>query len=328
MKFKALRVYLEPTQRTEIETIDETLLPDYEVLIEVHYSSLNYKDALSANGNKGVTRNYPHTPGIDVAGIVKESQSDRWHPGDRVIVTGYDLGMNTFGGFSEYVRVPENWIVACPEGLSLRDAMCYGTAGFTAALSVEKIVSNVAPDAGEILVTGATGGVGTVAVAILSKLGYNVVAATGKATSIPFLQSIGAKSVVMRDDIDDQTGKAILKSRWAGVIDTVGGNILSTAIKTTQYQGHITCCGNVSSHEFSSSVYPFIIKGVTLHGIDSVACPSEQRFKIWNLLSAEWSIPGLYYAVHEVSLEEIPEQLDLMLKGKHLGRTIVSLKKG
>ena len=328
MKFKALRVYLEPTLKTEIETVDETLLPDYEVLIEVHYSSLNYKDALSASGNKGVSRNYPHTPGIDVAGIVKESQSDRWHPGDRVIVTGYDLGMNTFGGFSEYVRVPGNWIVACPEALSLREAMCYGTAGFTAALSVEKIVSNVVPEAGEVLVTGATGGVGTVAVAILSKLGYNVVAATGKATSIAFLQSIGAKSVITRDEIDDQTGKAMLKSRWAGVIDTAGGNILSTAIKTTQYQGHITCCGNVSSHEFSSSVYPFILKGVTLHGIDSVACPSEQRLKIWNLLSDEWSIPGLYHAVHEVSLEEVPEQLDLMLKGKHIGRTIVSLKKG
>jgi putative quinone oxidoreductase, YhdH/YhfP family len=326
MNFKSLRVYLEPTLRTAVETVDETILPDHEVLIEVHYSSLNYKDALSANGNKGVSKNYPHTPGIDVAGIVKDSKSDAWKPGDRVIVTGYDLGMNTYGGFSQYVRVPSDWIVSCPDSLELRDAMCYGTAGFTAALSVEKIVNNVTPDAGEILVTGATGGVGTVAIAILSKLGYSVAAATGKATSAAFLQSIGAKTIVSREETNDQTGKALLRSRWAGVIDTVGGNILSTAIKTTQYLGHITCCGNVSSPEFSSSIYPFILKGVTLHGIDSVACPKEHRFKIWEHLSTDWAIPGLYQAVHEVTLDEVPEQLDLMIKGKHQGRTIVNLK--
>ncbi|GAB6109337.1 YhdH/YhfP family quinone oxidoreductase [Fusibacter bizertensis] len=326
MQFKALRVYLEPTPRTAIEMVDETILPDHEVLIEVHYSSLNYKDALSASGNKGVSKNYPHTPGIDVAGIVKESKSDLWHPGDQVIVTGYDLGMNTYGGFSQYVKLPADWIVACPNNMSLREAMCYGTAGFTAALSVEKIVTHLKPDSGEILVTGATGGVGTVAVAILSKLGYDVAAATGKATSAAFLQSIGAKTIVSREEIDDQSGKALLRPRWAGVIDTVGGNILTTAIKSTQYLGHITCCGNVSSPEFTSSIYPFILKGVTLHGIDSVACPKEHRFKIWENLSSDWAISGLYQAVQEISLDQVPEQLELMLKGKHQGRTIVSLK--
>lgn len=327
MKFKALRVYLDPQLKRSIEIIDETLLPDNDVLIEVHYSSLNYKDALSANGNKGVSKNYPHTPGIDAAGIVVESKDSKWQPGDRVIVTGYDLGMNTFGGFSEYIKVPSEWIVKCPENLELRDAMCYGTAGFTAALSVEQIVNNVSPDAGEILVTGATGGVGSVAIAILSKLGYKVVGASGKPQYEGFLKGIGAERMILRDEIDDHSGKPLLRSSWAGVIDTVGGNILATALKSTSYKGHVTCCGNVANHEFTTSVYPFILKGITLHGIDSVMCDAEKREKIWGLISNEWYIKGFSNAVSEIGLDDVLEQIDLILSGKHLGRTIVNPRK-
>ena len=327
MKFKALRIYLDPELTRSVETIDETYLPDNEVLIEVHYSSLNYKDALSASGNKGVSKNYPHTPGIDAAGIVVESKNPKWQAGDRVIVTGYDLGMNTFGGFSEYIKVPSEWIVKCPENLELRDAMCYGTAGFTAALSVEQIVSNVSPDAGEILVTGATGGVGSVAIAILSKLGYKVVGASGKPQYEGFLKGIGAERMILRDEIDDRSGKPLLRSSWAGVIDTVGGNILATALKSTGYKGHVTCCGNVANHEFTTSVYPFILKGITLHGIDSVMCDAEKREKIWGLISNEWYIEGFSNAVLEIGLDDVLEQIDLILTGKHLGRTIVNPRK-
>ncbi len=327
MKFKALRIHLEPELIRSIEVIDETYLPDNDVLIEVHYSSLNYKDALSASGNKGVSKNYPHTPGIDAAGVVIESKSLKWKAGDRVIVTGYDLGMNTFGGFSEYICVPSEWIVKCPDQLDLRDAMCYGTAGFTAALSVEQIVNNVSPDAGEILVTGATGGVGSVAIAILAKLGYKVVGASGKPQYEGFLKGIGAERMIFRDEIDDHSGKPLLRPNWAGVIDTVGGNILATALKSTQYQGHVTCCGNVANHEFTTSVYPFILKGITLHGIDSVMCDAVKREEIWGLIADKWYIEGFSNAVLEIGFDEVIDQINLILSGKHLGRTIVNPRK-
>ena len=201
MRFKALRVYDAPQIKQVIETFEENDLPEGDVIIKVHYSSINYKDALSSTGNKGVTRQYPHTPGIDASGIVTASTSDKWQIGDRVIVTGYDLGMNTHGGFSEYIRVPAEWVVKCPESLSLKEAMCYGTAGFTAALSVSKITENVSPEAGSVLVTGATGGVGSIAVALLSQLGYTVVAATGKPEYAKHLKDLGAAEIIDRKSV-------------------------------------------------------------------------------------------------------------------------------
>jgi len=327
MNFRAFRVTIDPELKHTVETVDEAILPNNSVLIKVHYSSLNYKDALSASGNKGVTKNYPHTPGIDAAGVIVDSHDPKWHPGDRVLVTGFDLGMNTYGGFSEYIRVPSEWIVKCPEALDLREAMCFGTAGFTAALSVAKIIENVPIEAGEILVTGATGGVGSVAIAILSKLGYSVVGASGKPETEWFIKSIGANRMVLRSEVDDLSGKPLLKPLWAGVIDTVGGNLLATAIKSTQYGGHVTTCGNVSGHEFTTSVYPFILNGITLHGIDSVKCDLSKREKIWQLIATEWKIKGFPEAVLEIGLDGIKEQLDLMLAGKHLGRTIVNPSK-
>jgi len=327
--FKAMLVTENQDNTFKREIVNKKIgeLSEGDVLINVKYSSLNYKDALSATGNKGVTRNYPHTPGIDAAGIVMESNSTKFKAEDKVIVTGYDLGMNTSGGFGEYIRVPSSWVVKLPENLSLKESMVYGTAGFTAALSVYKLInSGVKPNDGDILVTGATGGVGSIAISILSKLSYTVVAATGKTEEEEMLLSLGAKEVINRKEIIDDSGRPLLKSKWAGVIDTVGGNILATAIKSTMYGGAVTCCGNVASHEFSTSVYPFILRGVSLIGIDSVQCNMDTRLKIWDLLSSKWKSNKLNECVVEVSLEDLNERIDMILEGKHKGRTIINLE--
>ena len=239
-------------------TMDD--LPEGEVVVRVHYSSLNYKDALSATGNPGVTRNFPHSPGVDASGIVEDSSDDRFTPGQEVIVHGYDLGCNTSGGYSQYIRVPADWIVPLPEGLSLRDSMIFGTAGYTAAYSVLRLEEfGITPEKGEVLVTGSTGGVGSVAVAILAKSGYDVVASTGKTDQAQFLIDLGAKEVISREDAADDSGRPLLKGRWAGVVDTVGGEILATAIKSTNPRGVVTCCGNVASADLPINVYPFIL---------------------------------------------------------------------
>lgn len=327
--FKAMLICETSDKKFERKIINKQIneLPEGDILINVKYSSLNYKDALSAIGNRGVTKNYPHTPGIDAAGIVVESNNIDFKAGDKVIVTGYDLGMNTSGGFEEYIRVPAEWVVKLPQNLSLKESMVYGTAGFTAALSVYKLVnSGVKPNDGDILVTGATGGVGSIAISILNKLGYNVIAATGKFHEKEMLLATGAKDIVDRKELDDDSGKPLLKGRWAGVIDTVGGNMLATAIKSTKYGGSVTCCGNVASHEFSTSVYPFILRGVTLFGIDSVQCPKNIRLEIWDKLSSDWKPNNLCDNVDEVSLEGLSKKIDMMLAGKHKGRTIVNLE--
>jgi acrylyl-CoA reductase (NADPH) len=327
-QFKAM-VVTESQDNTfsrEIMNREISTLPEGDVLINVKYSSLNYKDALSASGNKGVTRKYPHTPGIDAAGVVVESTNDSFQIGDQVIVTGYDLGMNTSGGYSEYIKVPASWIVKLPENLSLKESMIYGTAGFTAALSVYKMISGgILPDSGNILVTGATGGVGSIAVSILHKLGYSVIAVTGKPQAKDMLLSIGAKDIILREELDDKSGRILLKGNWAGVIDTVGGNMLATALKSTNYGGSVTCCGNVASPELLTSVYPFILRGVTLYGVDSVQCPMDLRAKIWSTLANEWKPHNLNQNVEEVSLADLDNKINLILQGKLQGRTIVNL---
>lgn len=327
-QFKAMVVTESEDKKFSREIINRAIstLPAGDVLIEVKYSSLNYKDALSASGNKGVTRNYPHTPGIDAAGVVVESTNDSIHVGDQVIVTGYDLGMNTSGGYGQFIKVPASWIVKLPGNLSLKESMIYGTAGFTAALSIYKIISgDVLPDSGNILVTGATGGVGSIAVSILHKLGYSVIAATGKPEAKDMLLNIGAKDIILREELDDKSGRILLKGNWAGVIDTVGGNMLATALKATNYGGSVTCCGNVASPELLTSVYPFILRGITLYGIDSVQCPMDLRVKIWSLLANEWKPLHLDHNVEEVSLSHLDHKIDLILQGKLQGRTIVNL---
>lgn len=327
-KFKSMVVSEQENNTFAIEIVDKEIssLPQEEVLINVKYSSINYKDALSATGNKGVTRKYPHTPGIDAAGIVAKSSDARFQEGDSVLVTGYDLGMNTPGGYGQYINVPASWVVKLPKNLSLRESMIYGTAGFTAALSVYRMIaSGVKPTDGDILVTGATGGVGSIAVSILHKLGYNVVALTGKADAADMLLEIGAKDILPRKEMDDESGRIMLKERWAGVIDTVGGNILSTALKTTKYGGCVTTCGNVASANFSSSVYPFILRGISLVGIDSVECDMELRLKLWDLMANEWKIDSLVSNVEEIGLHDLESKIHLILQGKLMGRTIVNL---
>jgi putative YhdH/YhfP family quinone oxidoreductase len=305
-------------------TIDD--LPDGDVIVHVHYSSLNYKDVLSATGNRGVTRKYPHTPGIDASGVVVESADPAFKSGDEVIVTSYDLGMNTAGGYGQYIRVPAGWVVPLPAGLSLREAMIYGTAGFTAALSVWRMVGNgVQPDQGDILVSGATGGVGSIAVSILAKSGYRVVAVNGVVDETDYLKEIGAQEVISIDEATDASGRPMLKSRWAGGIDTVGGDILASTIKAVQPNGTVTCCGNVASPDLPLNVFPFILRGVTLIGIDSQNCPMPIRTQIWEKIASNWKIDWLEKLTTEAPFAALDEKIELMRQGKHKGRTIINL---
>jgi putative YhdH/YhfP family quinone oxidoreductase len=326
--FKALVVEEQPDgsfQRAVREWSTEKL-PDHEVLIEVQYSSLNYKDALSATGNKGVTKNYPHIPGIDAAGTVAESSNSQFSIGDEVVVTGYDLGQNTSGGLSQYIRVPADWIVRLPKQLSLRKSMIIGTAGFTAAIGVHHLQhNNVKPDSGDILVTGATGGVGIMAIAILSKLGYNIIAATGKMDQKTFLHDMGASKVIHRDEVQDETSRPLLSSKWAGAIDTVGGIMLDTTLRETQHNGTVACCGNVLGHELHTNVYPFILRGVHLAGMDSGNCEMELRRKLWENLAGEWKPENLEQLSRECSLQELDNEIDRILKGQQVGRVLVNL---
>ncbi|MFZ5770662.1 MAG: YhdH/YhfP family quinone oxidoreductase [Thermodesulfobacteriota bacterium] len=327
-QFQAMVVSEEPDHvfTREIKERNIAELPDHEVLIAVHFSSLNYKDALSASGNRGVTRRYPHTPGVDAAGMVVESRSAKFKAGDEVIVSGYELGTKIPGGFGRFIRVPADWIVPLPAGMSLYESMIYGTAGFTAAQSVLRIVEHgVKPEDGRILVSGATGGVGSVSVAILARLGYEVTAVTGKSEERTLLARLGATSILSREQATDNTGRMLLKEKWAGVVDTVGGEILSTAIRTTRYGGMVTCCGNVASPALNISVYPFILRGVTLNGIDSASCALAVRQRIWHKLSAEWKISQLHELATEIDLHQLNNEIDNMLQGKTKGRIVVRL---
>ena len=309
-----------------LETRHISDLPPGDLLIQVHYSSLNYKDGLSASGNRGVTRKYPHTPGVDAAGVVISSDSDDFAAGDEVIVIGYDLGMNTPGGFGHYIRVPAQWVVKRPSNLGLRQSMILGTAGFTAAMCLDRLVQHgITPNMGEILVTGATGGVGSVSVALLAKLGYSVVAVTGKADKHKFLQELGASEVVGREVAQDDGKRPLLRTRWAGAIDSVGGDILANALKTTKYGGAVACCGLVASPTLSTTVFPFILRGITLYGIDSVECDINLRPPLWNKLANEWHLDNLEALATERTLDQLDAEIDLILQGKQTGRILVNV---
>lgn len=304
-------------------------LPANEVLIKVRYSSLNYKDALSATGNRGVTRHYPHTPGIDAAGEVIHSDAPQWQIGAQVICTGYDLGMNTSGGFGQFIRVPGEWLVPKPAGLTLHESMQLGTAGFTAALCVLGLQDNgVTPDKGPVLITGATGGVGSIAILLLQRLGYHVVAMTGKANEHPFLFSLGAKEIISRSEFLTDQGKQLLPARWAGAVDTAGGNILATVIKGTGYDGVVTSCGNAASGDLALNVYPFILRGVHLVGIYSANCPMDRRLRVWGKLAGAWKIPELAAICRTVSLQGLKDEIAAMIAGTTKGRCVVDLEDG
>jgi len=316
----------EGTFTSGIEELSIPTIEDKEVLIKVSYSSLNFKDALSSVGNPGVTRKFPHVTGIDVAGIIEESNSDNFQKGDEVLVTGYDLGMNTDGGHQSFVKVPEAWVIKKPENISDKEIMTYGTAGLTAGLSVNELLSNgVTPESGEILVTGATGGVGSLSVAILSKLGFDIVAVSGKEDMIPFLKELGAKEVILRKDFDIENKKPMMKERFAGVIDTVGGNILAESLKLMKYDGVATCCGLTSSFLLSTNVFPFILRGVRLIGIDSVECKLDKKVTIWKKLAAEFNVDSLTNIVNEITLEDLPTAYTALLEGKAVGRYLVKI---
>jgi len=328
-KFKAM-VVSETVEKKFVREITQKALselPGGELIVEVKYSSLNYKDALSASGNKGVTRKYPHTPGIDAAGVVVDSTTKAFGAGEEVVVMGFDLGMNTSGGFGQYISVPSGWAVKLPPGLSLRDSMGYGTAGLTAALCILRLMAGgLNKDSGEVLVTGATGGVGSISVAILGKLGFNVVAATGKADETEFLTQLGAKTIISREEANDTSGRPLQKGRWAGVVDTVGGNILATALKTAKYGGLVAACGNAMSADLNVSVFPFILRGVSLLGVDSVEIPMRARQMAWNKLAGDWSV-DLSRIVTEASLDGLSGEIDKILKGGVRGRVVVDLSR-
>ncbi len=326
--FKALQVSESEGGRFESKIVERATddLPAGEVLIRVRYSSLNFKDALSASGNRGVTRSYPHTPGIDAAGVVASSSVAEFAEGDEVIVTGYDLGMNTAGGFGQYIRVPAAWVIKRPQGSSLRDAMILGTAGLTAALCVDKLEqAGLEPGDAPVLVTGATGGVGSIAVALLASLGYKVAAVTGKADQADFLTRLGATQIVERAALQAGVEKALLKEQWNGAVDTVGGDILFNVVKSLQRGASVACCGLTAGTHFQASVLPFILRGVNLLGVDSVEIPLVVKASMWDKLSLQWKLANLDELAHEINLEQLPEAIERILAGGQVGRVLVRL---
>ena len=325
ISFKAIRIFEEDgkfVQRiTERSTED---LPEGEVLIQVHYSSLNYKDALSSSGNRGVTRNYPHTPGIDASGIVAASTDPDFKAGDSVVVTSYDLGMSIDGGFGEYIRVPAKWILPLPEGLSLQETMIYGTAGFTAAQSFWELkVAGCIPDNGPVLVTGAAGGVGSISVRLLLNEGYEVAAVSGHAHGKALLKELGVQQILDREEAVDSGNRPLLKPQWNGVIDNVGGLPLATALKTTKPGGVITTCGNIAGAELSTTVFPFILRGLRLIGIDSQNYPYALRKELWQHLATDWKLPNLKVGLKEVSMEGMLNEVELILRSEVKGRVVL-----
>jgi len=327
-KFKAFRVSEEETGKFVRNIVERNIedLPEGEVLVKVHYAALNYKDALSFSGNKGVTRKYPHTPGIDGAGVVVESKSPDFKVGDEVVVTSYDLGMNTDGAFAEYIRVPAAWVLALPDGMSLKESMVIGTAGLTAGIGLYKMeMMGQNPTQGPVVVSGASGGVGSMAVGILAKAGYEVIASTGKEDMTDFLKNLGAAEVVDREFINDDSSRPLIKPKWAGAIDTVGGSTLSTLIKGCMREGNIAACGLVASPNLSTTVFPFILNGVNLLGLDSATFPKEKRRSVWNKLASDWKLPNMDSLATLCKLEELNPYIDAMLKGGSKGRVVVEM---
>jgi len=326
--YKALYIQ-QPTEGQFTRTIaqrDTGELPPNEVLIRVQFSSLNFKDAMSAHGNKGVTREFPHQGGIDAAGIVEDSANPGFKPGDKVIVTGYDLGMNTAGGLGQYIRVPAAWIVRCPRGLNPKHSMLFGTAGLTAQLCINKLQRmGVTPDKGQVLVTGATGGVGSIAVALLAHAGYEVVASSGKPGQADLLKSIGAREVIDRAEFAELNKRPLLKERFAGAVDVVGGDTLGNVIKSLKAGGSVACCGLVQSPTFEATVLPFILRGVNLLGVDSVEIPLAEKQAVWKQLARCAKLPAIAQLNREITLKQVPAALETLMSGGMTGHTLVKL---
>ena len=300
-------------------------LPAGDILINVKYSSLNYKDAMSAKGIPGVTRDYPHVPGIDASGIVVETNNKNIKEGDFVIVTGYDLGMNTSGGFSEYIRVPSEWVIRLPDNISLRESMIIGTAGLTAGLSVEALEKHFKINETLSLVTGATGGVGSIGIMLLSQLGSEVTAISGKSDQNVFLQSLGAKEILGRDDFYKTIRQPLSKPIWDIAIDVAGGSMIPAVLAALKPAGAVACSGLVAGLKFEASMLPFILRGISLIGIDSVEIPLNKKENIWKKFSSDWSLSKLEEVTKEISLSDLPQEIDLILSGNQVGRVLIKL---
>ena len=325
--FKALVVNKEDAFTVEVNELTLTDLPAGEVLIKVAYSSVNYKDSLATIPNGNIVKRYPFVPGIDLAGVVISSSDPRFKEGDEVIATSYEIGVSHFGGYSEYARIPAEWIVPLPKNLTLKEAMIIGTAGFTAALSILRIEeSGVSKEKGKVLVTGATGGVGSFAVSILSTLGYDVEASTGKASEHAYLKQLGATSIISRDEVYSGELKALGKQKWAAAVDSVGGEPLASLISQIKYGGSVAATGLTAGTKLPTTVFPFILRGVNLLGVDSVYCPMETRLKVWERLATDFKPADLHLFVQqEVTLDQLPAVLPILLKGQARGRILVKL---
>lgn len=328
-EFKAWRVEEQGGDYIGAErTLNIDDLPEGEVLIRVSHSSLNYKDALSASGNKGVTRSFPHTPGIDAAGEVVESATGAPPTGSAVIVTGYDLGMNTDGGFGEYIRVPAGWCVAMPAGWNARTAMIYGTAGLTAGLCVQKLLTmGAVPEQGKVAVTGSSGAVGSVAVELLARLGFEVVAISGKADHADDLRNLGANEVVGREALAEDK-KPLAKPVFANAVDTVGGGPLAELLKQIQPGGSVACCGLVAGPGLQTTVLPFILRGVNLLGVDSVEIPLVEKEAVWQKFAGAWACPKTEASARDIGRGELDGALKAFLKGESTGKIVLDHSKG
>jgi putative YhdH/YhfP family quinone oxidoreductase len=323
--FQALVVEKNEKFSVGVQNVSFEQLPKGEVLIKVAYSSVNYKDGLASIPEGKIVRSYPFIPGIDLSGYVVSSSDPRFHEGQQVLVTGYEVGVSHYGGFSQYARIPADWIVPLPAGLTLKEAMIYGTAGFTAALSIMRLEDNGAsPEKGKMLVTGATGGVGGAAVSILHKKGYQVVASTGNLDATDYLKSLGASEVISREDVMQNSGKSLNKQQWQAAVDPVGGNMLAAILSKIEYGGSVAVSGLTGGAEVPTTVLPFILRGVNLLGIDSVYCSTERRANLWERMAQDLKPERLETLVdREVSLQELPEALSDILKSKTLGRVLV-----
>jgi acrylyl-CoA reductase (NADPH) len=326
--FKAILITKDDTSgyKAALQQVDESVLPEGDVTVRVEWSTLNYKDGLAITGKSPVVRRFPMIPGIDFAGTVTESSNPAWKAGDAVILNGWGVGETHCGGLSELARVKGDWLVALPPGISARQAMAIGTAGYTAMLCVMALEKHgIKPDSGEILVTGANGGVGGVAIALLAKLGYNVVASTGRLEETEHLKALGATTVIDRAELS-APGKAIGKERWAGVVDAVGSHTLANACATTKYGGAVAACGLAGGMDFPATVAPFILRGVTLYGIDSVMAPMALRQQAWARLAKDLDMAKLESMTQEIGMDAVVATAAALLEGKVRGRVVVKVQ--
>lgn len=317
---------VERQTHAEFKTLSTDDLPDGDVLVNVAYSSLNYKDGLAVTGKGRIVRRFPIVPGIDFAGTVEESRSPEFQPGDQVVLTGWGVGEKHWGGYAQMARAKAGWLVPLPDGLTPLQAMAIGTAGFTAMMCVMALEAHgCTPESGEVVVSGASGGVGSTAVAILANLGYNVVASTGRASSHEYLKSLGASEIIDRSELARTSKRPLESGRWAGAVDTVGGDTLATILRMMAYKGSVAACGLAGGHELPTTVFPFILRGVNLLGIDSVMCPKAERLELWSRLAQDLPADAYEQVTQVEPLSNIPALSEQILKGQVRGRVVVDV---